>query len=249
MFEIKDSDAGLALVMDRDPAPRNPRLVEDPLFALVTWQPGLGDLHGWPDRTAFRAAIGARDHLIFPLVRVETERGPVLLRQQEMKDGPAIGYAFASFEHIRLRYGLDAITPEIRDEVMMPTPRLNASASSRPSTTTSRARSTATPSSTAVARSSRPAATSTARTTPGTWPRRPSSGTCSASRWTGEQGQEGGALCSRTWRPHSTATGTSAGTRRRPQASRSIGSTLRPAPFDCSATSSEWSEAPIRAHS
>ena len=118
MFEIRDSDAGLALVMDRDPEPRNPRLVEDPLFALVTWQPGLGDPHGWADRAAFRAAIGPRDHLIFPLVRVETERGPVLLRQREMRDGPAIGYAFASFEHIRLRFGLDAITPEIRDEVM-----------------------------------------------------------------------------------------------------------------------------------
>ena len=119
MFEIKDSDAGLALVMDRDPEPRNPRLVEDPLFALVTWQPGLGDPHGWADRAAFLTAIGARDHLIFLLVRVETDRGPVLLRQREMRDGPAIGYAFASFEHIRLRYGLDAITPEIRDEVMM----------------------------------------------------------------------------------------------------------------------------------
>ena len=118
MFEIRDSDAGLALVMDRDPAPRNPRLVEDPLFALVTWQTGLGDPHDWPDRAAFHAAIGVQNHLIFPLVRVETDRGPVLLRQREMKGGRAIGYAFASFEHIRLRFGLDAITPEIRDEVM-----------------------------------------------------------------------------------------------------------------------------------
>ena len=119
MFEIKDSDAGLALVMDRDPEPRNPRLVEEPLFTLVTWQPGLGDPHGWADRAAFHAAIGPRDHLIFPLVRVETDRGPVLLRQREVKGGLAIGYAFASFEHIRLRFGLDAITPEICDEVMM----------------------------------------------------------------------------------------------------------------------------------
>ena len=118
MFEIKDSDAGLALVMDRDPAPRNPRLVEDPLFALVTWQPGLGDPHGWADRAAFRAAIGPRDHLIFPLVRVETERGPVLLRQREMKGGRAVGYALASFTHIAMRFGLDVITPDIHDEVM-----------------------------------------------------------------------------------------------------------------------------------
>ena len=118
MFEIKDSEAGLALVMDRDPEPRNPRLVEDPLFALVTWNPGLGDPHDWPDRETFHAAVSPKDHAIFALVRVETAKGPVLMRQQEAKDGPTVGYAFASFEHIRLRFGLDAITPEIRDEVM-----------------------------------------------------------------------------------------------------------------------------------
>lgn len=118
MFEIKDSDAGLALVMEREPAPRSPRLVEAPLFALVTWKPGLGDPHDWPDRTAFQAAVSAEDHVIFPLVRVDTDRGPVLMRQQEMKDGPAVGYAFASLEAICLRFGLDAIAPEIRDEVM-----------------------------------------------------------------------------------------------------------------------------------
>ena len=118
MFEIKDSDAGLALVMDRDPEPRNPRLVEEPLFALVTWEPGLGDPHDWLDRKAFRAAISAKDHVVFPLVRVETKRGPVLMRQQEVRDGPTVGYAVASFDHICLRFGLDAITPEIRDEVM-----------------------------------------------------------------------------------------------------------------------------------
>ena len=119
MFEIKDSDAGLALAMERDPQPRNPRLVEAPLFAIVTWDPDLGDPHAWPDRAAFRAAVSAKDHVIFPVVRLDTPKGPVLLRQQEIKDGPAIGYAFASFAHIRLRFGLDAITPDIRDEVMM----------------------------------------------------------------------------------------------------------------------------------
>ena len=119
MFEIKDSDAGLALTMDRDPEPRDPRLVEEPFFTVITWGCGMGDPHDWADPEAFHAAIRPKHHAIFPLVRVETAKGPVLVRRQEAKDRPVIGYAFASFEQIRLRFGLDVIAPEIRDEVMM----------------------------------------------------------------------------------------------------------------------------------
>ena len=122
MFRIEDTSAGFTLTMDREPAPRNPRLVEEPLFGFITWGPAserLGDPHAWPDRAAFRTAVGSRDHAIYPLVRLETPKGPVLMRQQEVRDGPAIGYAFASFERICLVLGLDAITPEIRDEVML----------------------------------------------------------------------------------------------------------------------------------
>ena len=121
MFEIKDSDAGLALTMDRDPEPRDPRLVEEPFFTVVSWERGLGDPHDWLDPKAFHAAIRPKDHAIFPLVRFETAKGPVLMRKPETSgsDKPVIGYAFASFEQIRLRFGLDVITPEIRDEVMM----------------------------------------------------------------------------------------------------------------------------------
>ena len=118
MFEIKDGAAGLALTMERDPHPRNPRLVEEPLFGIVTWEAGLGDPHDWPNRAAFRAAVSPKDHAIFPLVRVETGHGPVLMRQQEAREGPAVGYAFASVARICLEFGLDAITPDIRGEVM-----------------------------------------------------------------------------------------------------------------------------------
>ena len=124
MFRIEDTSAGFTLTMDRDPAPRNPRLVEEPLFGFVTWgtggtgSPALGDPHDWPDRAAFRAAVTSKDHVLFPLVRVETPKGSVLMRQEEMRDGPCVGYAFASFERVCLVLGLDAITPEIRDEVM-----------------------------------------------------------------------------------------------------------------------------------
>ena len=118
MFTIQDTDAGLALTLERDPSPRDPRLVEEPLFQIVTWDHDLGDPHDWADAEAFHVSIGPAKHVIFPLVRIETPKGPVMLRKAEAKTGPVIGYAFASFERIRLELGLDKITADIRDETM-----------------------------------------------------------------------------------------------------------------------------------
>ena len=118
MFTLRDGDAGLSLHMERDAKPRDPRFVEEPLFALLTWTPGLGDPHDWPNRRVFEDAVRFDTHLVFPLVRVETERGPVLLRQAEIKDCPIVGYAVAPHEAIRLHFGLDRIGSAIRDEVI-----------------------------------------------------------------------------------------------------------------------------------
>lgn len=118
MFTIHDNDAGLSLVMERDPAPRNPRLVEESLFTLITWTRDLGDAHTWPDQAKFHAAVRPDTHLIYPLVRVETSNGPILLRQAELKESPAIGYAIASFDALSLHFGLDRLTAAIRDEVI-----------------------------------------------------------------------------------------------------------------------------------
>ena len=118
MFTIQDTDAGLCLTMERDPEPRDPRLVEEPLFQIVTWDPNLGDPHDWADAEAFHASIGPAKHAIFALVRVETPEGPVMLRKIEAGEGRVIGYAFASFERICMELGLDKITVDIRDETM-----------------------------------------------------------------------------------------------------------------------------------
>ena len=118
MIILEDSTAGLSLVLERDPARRCPRLVEEPLFALVTWGCDLGDPHDWPDRDAFHAAVRTETHLIFPLARAETDHGPILLRQAEAKGGSPVGFAAASHEAIRLHLGLDGIAPAIREDVM-----------------------------------------------------------------------------------------------------------------------------------
>lgn len=118
MFSIQDTDAGLALTLERDPNPRDPRLVEDPLFQIVTWDEGLGDPHAWPDPEAFHARIGPSKHVIFPLVRIETPKGPVMLRKIEAGTGCIVGYAFAAFSRIRLELGLDKISADIRDETL-----------------------------------------------------------------------------------------------------------------------------------
>ena len=37
MFGIRDDAAGLAVSLTREPRPRDPRLVEDNLFQIATW--------------------------------------------------------------------------------------------------------------------------------------------------------------------------------------------------------------------
>ena len=118
MFTIQDATAGLALTLQRDPSPRNPRLVEDPLFQIVTWDRELGDPHDWPDAEAFRAVVNAAKHVLYPVVRIETAKGPVMLRKAEAGAGKVIGYAFASHERICIELGIDRITADIRAETM-----------------------------------------------------------------------------------------------------------------------------------
>ena len=116
MFQIRDTGAGLLLSLDIDPEPRNPRLVEDNIFHVVSWSEGLGDPHGWPSRDAFHAAVTPATAMIFPLYREETRNGPILLMSYSDKD-KIEGYAFATHERLCLQFGLDEIVPEIIDDI------------------------------------------------------------------------------------------------------------------------------------
>lgn len=118
MLEIHDAEAGLSLRLVLDPEPRDPRMVEEAVFQVVTWVPGLGEPHGWASPEAFLAAMGREGPVILPLVSGETRRGPVL-RQAGPGAGPVVGYAFATLERLCMEFGLDAITPAIRDEVVI----------------------------------------------------------------------------------------------------------------------------------
>ncbi len=117
MFQIKDTEAGLSLSLGIEPDPRNPRMVDDNLFTVVAWTPGLGDPHEWASPEAFHAAITPDMAAIFPLHRAETSKGPILLRSYSDSDEIA-GYAFATFERLCLAFGLDAITTAILDDTM-----------------------------------------------------------------------------------------------------------------------------------
>lgn len=117
MFEIRDTDAGLSLVLDVEPEPRNPRLVENNVFQIVSWIPGLCDPHDWASPEALLAAMTPDMAAVFPLYRLETKGGPVLVRSYSDADRIA-GYAVATFEQLCLSFGLDEITPAIRDDTM-----------------------------------------------------------------------------------------------------------------------------------
>lgn len=117
MFQISDTDTGLSLSLGVDPKPRNPRLVEDNVFQVVTWVPGLGDPHAWDYPEAFLAVIKPDAAAIFPLRSIETKRGTVLVHAQP-GEGPVVGYAFATFERLCIEFGLDEITDDIRDETL-----------------------------------------------------------------------------------------------------------------------------------
>lgn len=117
MFQIKDTDAGLSLSLGIDPEPRNPRLVEDSLFTVVTWIHGLGDPHVWTSPETFHAAITPDAAAVLPLLRVDTKNGPVLVRSWSDDDEIA-GYAFATHERLCIAFGPDAVTDENRDDVM-----------------------------------------------------------------------------------------------------------------------------------
>lgn len=113
MLHRIDRATGLTLTLDLDPAPRNPRLAEEPLFHFVTWTtPRLGDAHDWPSARHFLAAMRRVPALVVP-VKVAWSSdgrvgfGTVLLRGQH----PA-GYAFATHERLRLHFGVEALTPE-----------------------------------------------------------------------------------------------------------------------------------------
>ncbi|WP_375262498.1 hypothetical protein [Palleronia sp.] len=118
MFIITDSDTGLTLSLTVDPKPRNPRLTTDNVFQIVTWSHGLGDPHDWPSRKAFRAAFPAETTAIFPVKKVATRNGFILVRNHSDAE-PVDGYAFATFERLCIAFGLDMITADIRDETIM----------------------------------------------------------------------------------------------------------------------------------
>ena len=117
MFQITDSDTGLALKLAKDPKPRHPRLVEDNVFQVVTWEPGLTDPHDWTSEIELLGAFDPKTTAVFPLRTIRTRRGPVLVRAQP-DDGPFIGYAFATHARLCIAFGLDKITPEILDDTM-----------------------------------------------------------------------------------------------------------------------------------
>jgi hypothetical protein len=117
MFQINDTDTRLTLTLVKDARPRNPRLVEDNVFHLVTWTRGLGDPHGFLSRKAFLDAFPAETTAIFPVRKMDTARGPVLVRVYSDKERIA-GYAFATFERLCIEFGLECIDAEIRDDTM-----------------------------------------------------------------------------------------------------------------------------------
>lgn len=117
MLEIRDTDTGLSLSLDKDPGPRNPRLALDPVFQVVTWTPNLGDAHAWPDAAALLAEIRPDRAALFPLRVLPTTDGPILVRMRS-GEGPVAGYAFATFERLCIAFGLDEIANEIRNDVL-----------------------------------------------------------------------------------------------------------------------------------
>ena len=117
MFQIRDTDAGLSLSLTVEPEPRNPRLVDNNVFQIVSWLPGLGDPHAWASPEDLLHAMSADKAAVFPLYRVETKNGPILLRSYSDNDTIA-GYAVATYQQLCLSFGLDEITRAIRDDVM-----------------------------------------------------------------------------------------------------------------------------------
>ena len=117
MFKMSDSASGLSLCMTIDPQPRNPRLVNDNVFQIVTWTKGLGDPHAWPDRQAFLDAFPAETNVLFPVRALHTRKGPVLVRVYS-NDDPIDGYAFATHERLCIAFGLDKITGENHDDML-----------------------------------------------------------------------------------------------------------------------------------
>ena len=118
MFQIRDTDAKLTLTLDIEPDPRDPRLVLDSLFHVVTWTAGLGDAHDWASPAAFHAAITSEIALILSLTTIRTRGGPVLVQSSPDRDR-IVGYAFVTWERLCIAFNLDEITPEIRDETVM----------------------------------------------------------------------------------------------------------------------------------
>lgn len=118
MFQIRDTGAKLTLTLDIDPNPRDPRLVEESLFHVVTWTAGLGDTHDWASPAAFHAVITPEVALILPVKTIRTKGGPVLVQSSSNRDR-IVGYAFVTWPRLHLAFNLKEITPDIRDETVM----------------------------------------------------------------------------------------------------------------------------------
>ena len=84
----------------------------------MTWHLGLGDDHDWDSPAAFHAAVTPEIALILPLRTIRTRGGLVLVQSSSDRDA-IVGYAFVTWERLRMAFNLDEITPEIRDETVM----------------------------------------------------------------------------------------------------------------------------------
>ncbi len=109
---MNDKDTGLTMTMAAQSKPKNPRVSENNLFEIVTWTPGLGDPHKWRSRDHFLSSIKTQDYLIYRLRKCDDERREALAVLQGT-DRPVAGYAFASYDLLRLEFGVEGdIGPE-----------------------------------------------------------------------------------------------------------------------------------------
>lgn len=106
-FEIGDDAAGPAVSLTREP---EPRLVEDPVFQIATWDAGsLGDPHDRPTRAAFMAAMSPERAAIFGVARVDTPRGPHMISAAR-EGGRIAGRASATLQRLCPTTGMEEIT-------------------------------------------------------------------------------------------------------------------------------------------
>ena len=120
MLRRTDRATGLTLTLDTDPAPRNPRLAEEPLFHFVAWTtPRLGDAHDWPSALRFSLEMRRVPMLILPVRIAWSSDGRPGFSTVVLEDHHTAGYAFATHERLRLHYGTDALTPELVEEARL----------------------------------------------------------------------------------------------------------------------------------